>query len=166
METKYFDSIVIGVGSMGSATAYYLSKSGNKVLGLDQYNIPNDRSSHSGETRLIRKAYFEHPGYVPLLEKVYKNWAELESESNQKLYFETGLSYHGNENDSLISGIRESSKAYNIPIEKDDKSKVFFNLGSRDTSISEPEAGFLHVDNSISAIVDLAKENGCPLLFP
>jgi sarcosine oxidase len=67
-----FDIIVIGVGSMGSATCYYLSKRGYKVLGLEQFDISHEFGSHAGQSRIIRKAYFEHPDYVPLLERLIK----------------------------------------------------------------------------------------------
>src|SRR5678816_1036868 len=88
-----FDVIVIGVGSMGSATCYYLSKRGYKVLGLEQFDISHEFGSHAGQSRIIRKAYFEHPDYVPLLDKAYKNWNSLEQETGDELYFKTCLLY-------------------------------------------------------------------------
>lgn len=36
---KNFDVIVLGVGSMGSASCYYLAKQGYNVLGLDEYTV-------------------------------------------------------------------------------------------------------------------------------
>jgi sarcosine oxidase len=71
---NHFDVIVIGVGSMGSSTCYYLARNGIKVLGLEQFNIPNQLSSHTGQSRIIRKAYYEHPDYVPLLQRAYDNF--------------------------------------------------------------------------------------------
>src|SRR6476659_677900 len=67
-----FDVIVIGVGSMGSSTCYHLSKDGYKVLGLEQFDITHEFGSHAGQSRIIRKAYFENPDYVPLLERAYR----------------------------------------------------------------------------------------------
>ena len=76
---------------MGSATCYYLSKRGYKVLGLEQFDISHEFGSHAGQSRIIRKAYFEHPDYVPLLERAYENWEQLENETGEQLYFKTGL---------------------------------------------------------------------------
>lgn len=73
MKTKY-DVIVLGVGTMGAAACYYLSKQGVSVLGIEQFEIPHDQCSHAGQSRIIRKAYFEHPDYVPLLHQAYHNW--------------------------------------------------------------------------------------------
>ena len=91
MAANSFDVIVIGVGSMGSATCYYLAKRGFKVLGLEQFDIAHEFGSHAGQSRIIRKAYFEHPDYVPLMERAYNNWKQLENETGEQLYFETGL---------------------------------------------------------------------------
>lgn len=68
---KQFDVIVLGLGGLGSATLFHLAHRGLRVLGIEQFNIAHDRGSSHGETRVIRKAYFEHPDYVPLLERAY-----------------------------------------------------------------------------------------------
>src|SRR5271169_1312012 len=89
-EQKNFDVIVLGVGSMGSSTCYYLAKQGIKVLGLEQFDIPHEMGSHAGQSRIIRKAYFENSNYVPLLQKAYQNWKHLEKATGTQIYFETG----------------------------------------------------------------------------
>ena len=50
-----FDVIVLGVGSMGSSSCFQLAKKGYKVLGIEQFNLPHDKGSHSGQSRIIRK---------------------------------------------------------------------------------------------------------------
>ena len=79
-----FDCIVVGGGSMGSSTAYQLAKRGQKVLVLEQFDFIHGFGAHGGQSRLIRKAYFEHPDYVPLLLRAYENWAQLEKETQQQ----------------------------------------------------------------------------------
>src|SRR5262245_66472740 len=99
-----FDVIVIGVGSMGSATCYHLAKRGYKVLGLEQFDISHEFGSHAGQSRIIRKAYFEHPDYVPLAERAYENWKQREQEAKQQVYFETGLLYAGTPTNETSKG--------------------------------------------------------------
>src|SRR5436190_9187009 len=113
-----FDVIVIGVGSMGSSACYYLAKRGYKVLGLEQFDISHEFGSHAGQSRIIRKAYFEHPDYVPLLQRAYKNWNTLEQETGEQLYFKTGLLYAGTSNNEMIKGVKQSASLYNIELEK------------------------------------------------
>ena len=62
--TKWYHTIVIGAGSMGSATYYELAKRGKRVLGPERYDIPHHMGSYHGYTRIIRLAYLEHPSYV------------------------------------------------------------------------------------------------------
>jgi sarcosine oxidase len=68
MAAKY-DVVVVGLGAMASAAAYALAARGLRVLGLDRHRPPHRHGSHHGESRIIRKAYYENPAYVPLLEQ-------------------------------------------------------------------------------------------------
>jgi len=163
-----FDVIVIGVGSMGSATCYYLSKRGYKVLGLEQFDISHELGSHAGQSRIIRKAYFEHPDYVPLLESAYKNWTTLEQESGEKLYFKTGLLYAGTSNNEMITGVKQSAFLYNIELEKlniADATKRFprFIFPENFEVLFEPEAGFLPPEKAIRLYASQAKKNGAAI---
>jgi len=73
-----YDVIVLGVGGMGSATGFELARRGRRVLALEQFPLVHDRGSSHGHTRVIRKAYYEHPAYVPLVRRAYERWHDLE----------------------------------------------------------------------------------------
>ena len=81
---REFDAIVIGVGGMGSAAVYHLARRGWRVLGLEQYDIPNEMGSSHGISRMIRLAYHEDPSYVPLLYRAYELWHQLENTAARK----------------------------------------------------------------------------------
>ena len=49
------------------------------MLGLEQFALPHARGSSQGGTRIIREAYFEHPLYVPLVQRAYARWQALEA---------------------------------------------------------------------------------------
>src|ERR1700712_529497 len=89
-DARRFDVIVAGVGGMGSATAYQLARRGQRVLGLERYDIPHAMGSSHGVTRIIRLAYYEHPSYVLLLRRVYELWRELEQTFGEQLLHITG----------------------------------------------------------------------------
>jgi len=165
---KNFDVIVLGVGSMGSATCYYLAKQGVKVLGLEQFDIPHEHGSHAGQSRIIRKAYFEHSDYVPLLESAYKNWKHLEETSGSKVYYKTGLLYFGQPGHLLIKGVRESSTKYKVEIKElkeSGKSSVYsqFNTPADFASLIEPDAGFLTPERAILLYSELALKLGATI---
>src|ERR671925_187793 len=95
-----YDVIVAGLGAMGSAACYHLAASGRKVLGLDRFAPPHTLGSSHGLTRIIREAYFEHPLYVPLVQRAYQLWTDLEREGSQPLMRLTG---------GLMVGARDST---------------------------------------------------------
>jgi len=162
MKTEY-DVIVVGVGSMGSASCYHLASRGLSVLGLEQFNSPHDQGSHAGQSRIIRKAYFEHPDYVPLLEKAYSNWRDVESKTDKQIYFSTGLLYAGKPDQVLIKGVHESANKYNINIESLSASEAKlkfprFAIPSDYEILFEPDAGFVTPERAIATYIELAKK--------
>src|SRR5216684_1916414 len=91
MTRGIYDVIVLGIGGMGSATVFELARRGLRVLGLEQFALGHDRGSSHGQTRVIRKAYFEHPDYVPLLHQAYQYWYDLEQRQGRGLLTECGV---------------------------------------------------------------------------
>jgi len=166
--TNHYDCIVIGVGSMGSAACYYLSKQNLRVLGLEQFTSPHKKGAHGGYTRIIRKAYFEHPDYVPLLKRAYENWQELEKHSGEQLYVPTGLLYAGPSGNDLLKRIREAARLYAIPLEEWNNEKLQkqfpqFTLPNNAEIMFEPEAGLLYPDKAIEAMIRLSIEGGADI---
>ncbi len=160
-----FDAIVLGVGSMGSATSYYLASRGYSVLGLEQFDIPHDQGSHAGQSRIIRKAYFEHPDYVPLLERAYENWKEIETKTSSQIYFPTGLLYAGKPNDILIKGVRESAEKYSVKVESLSNAQAKdrfpqFKIPESYEVLFEPDAGFVTPERAVLLYVEQAIQAG------
>ena len=87
---NHYDVIVVGVGAMGSSTVYHLARRGKRVLGLEHFDIPHEKGSSHGITRVIRLAYYEHPSYLPLLVRAYELWRDLEKQAGEQLLFITG----------------------------------------------------------------------------
>lgn len=165
INSSHFDVIVIGVGSVGSAATWYLARRGHKVLGLEQFDTPHENGSHAGQSRIIRKAYFEHPDYVPLLERAYDNWRSFEGESRSALYHKTGIVYAGRAENENIKGIRLAANLHGIPIahwdhEQCQRSLPGFNIPPDFDVIFEADAGFVTPERAISAYVAEAVKMG------
>src|SRR5437764_2210835 len=109
-----WDVIIIGLGAMGSATAWQCARRGIRVLGLDQFSPPHDLGSSHGQTRIIREAYFEHPAYVPLVQRAYELWHELENASGRKLLVHTGGLMIGPPDGILVRGARKSAEEHKL----------------------------------------------------
>jgi sarcosine oxidase len=83
------DVIVLGLGGIGSAAAYWLSKRGVRVIGLEQFELGHDRGESQDHSRIIRLSYHD-PDYVRLAQAAYASWAEVERESGDRLVIRTG----------------------------------------------------------------------------
>lgn len=166
---KNFDVIVLGVGSMGSATCYFLAQRGYRVLGIEQFDIPHEFGSHLGQSRIIRKAYAEHPDYVPLLERAYRNWKSLEEKTGTQVYFRTGLVYFGERTDATLKGVLESAKKYQIEVRTLSEEETIrrfpqFKLPSSYERLEELDAGFVTPERSILLFTEQAIRGGATIL--
>lgn len=87
---KDYEVIIVGLGAVGAATLYQLSKRGVSVLGIDQFDPPHNLGSSHGETRITRLAVGEGKDYVALAMRSHQIWEEIESLTDEKLYYPTG----------------------------------------------------------------------------
>lgn len=165
-----YDVIVLGLGGMGSSAAYHLAKKGFKVLGLEQFTEAHALGSSHGKTRLIRKAYFEHSDYVPLLHQSYDLWREIERESQESLLHLTGLTIFGSPGSQILKGIKSSRDKFDLNV------REISSLASKDWNsvfkipqgfigLEEPGAGFLEVEKCVRAYLKVAKRLGAELRF-
>src|SRR5919112_4497680 len=107
MNNKY-DTVVVGLGAMGSAAVYQLAKRGKKVLGIDRFTPPHANGSSHGESRIIRQAIGEGEEYVPLALRSYELWREIETETGKELLKITGgLTLQAHNNEGVLHGRRD-----------------------------------------------------------
>lgn len=168
MPPMHYDAIVIGIGAMGSAACHHLARRGARVLGLEQFDIPNELGSSSGVTRMIRLAYYEHPDYVPLLRRAYERWEELEAEAGEKLLYLTGGLYLGPRDGELVTGSLESARLHKLEhelLERDELRRRFPQFRTPDDwlGLFENRAGFLMPQRAIAAHARVALRHGAEL---
>lgn len=162
---NHYDVIVVGVGGMGSAATYHLAKRGCDVLGLEQFDIPHQRGSNHGVTRIIRKAYSEDPAYVPLLHRAYDLWGTLQEESGRQLLHPHGSIAAGRPDEKNFNGAIEACEEHDLPYEvltSDELSARFpgYQLPDEFNAVYQPDGGFLASDDCLIAHVEEAFNNG------
>jgi monomeric sarcosine oxidase len=167
---KNYDVAIIGLGTMGSFTALELVRRQVSVVGFDQFAPPHDLGSHTGETRVFRIAYSEHPSYVPLAQRAGVLWDKLSQEFGSPLLTRSGLLSMGTEESDLISGIRSSASLYDLPIETLTAVEIrrrFPALQPPEDFIGllEKEAGWIEVDAAIGNALKCAQGLGARLLL-
>jgi sarcosine oxidase len=162
---RTFDTVVAGLGAMGSAALFHLAKRGAKVLGIDPYAPPHTFGSSHGETRVIREAYFEHSAYVPLVQRAYELWEELERLSYEKLYLKTGGIMLGTPESTVIAGTLRSASEHQLLHEVLNSNQIQERIPglqpARDMiGVLESRAGILYPEKCVAAHLQLAGRNG------
>jgi sarcosine oxidase len=165
-----YDVIVVGLGAMGSSTAYQLAKRGARVLGLEQFTPAHELGSSGGITRIIRLAYFEHPSYVPLLKAAWASWPELEAEAGDHLLEVTGGLYIGRAGSDVLDGAILSARQHGLDhelVEADESRRRWpaMNVDDDMQTLHEPLAGLLFAQRCIAAHLRLAQRHGADLRF-
>jgi len=160
-----YDAIVVGCGSMGSAALFHLASRGRRVLGLEQFDVPNDLGSSAGTNRIIRLAYAEDPRYVPLLRRAYTLWHELEHLADEQLLIQTGSIDAGREDGAIITGSKRSCREHDLPHEVLDAGMLRrrfpgYQLASDMIAIYQPQGGFLMSERCIVAHLNGALARG------
>src|SRR4051812_4104679 len=164
------DVIVVGLGAMGSATAYQLAKRGARVLGIEAFTPGHELGSSGGLTRIIRLAYFEHPSYVPLLKAAWELWPEIEREADDHLLEVTGGLYIGQRGSDVLGGSLLSARQHGLEhelLDADESRRRFPALEIDDDmqTLHEPLAGALFAQRCILAHLRLAQRHGAELHF-
>lgn len=160
-----YDAIVVGCGSMGSAALFHLAGRAKRVLGLEQFDVPNTMGSSAGTNRIIRLAYAEDPRYVPLLRRAYSLWSELEQLAHEPLLIQTGGIDAGPENGAIVSGSLRSCAQHDLAHEVLDAGTLRrrfpgYRLPSDMIAIYQPQGGFLMSERCLVAHINAALVRG------
>ncbi|MGA1600056.1 MAG: N-methyl-L-tryptophan oxidase [bacterium] len=165
-----YDVIVAGLGGMGSVAAWQLARRGHSVLGLERFTAGHDQGSSHGDSRVIRLAYFEDPAYVPLLQRAFELWREIEAESGEDLMTLTGGMMIGAEDSQTVAGALRSAQEWGLPhemlsAEEARRRYPHFQLQEGEIAFYEENAGFVRPERSSLAHLDRARTHGAELHF-
>lgn len=175
MACMTFDTIVVGLGAAGSATAWQLAKRGVRVLGIDRYEPPHAHGSHCGESRITRKAIGEGDAYVPLALRSYEIWPEVEAASGERLLEVTGGLWISSPKRQVEIHVADffdrtvaTARRFGIAHEVLDASAIRqrypqFNVRDDESGYFEPDAGFLRPEACVRAQLALARGLGSEL---
>lgn len=135
------------------------------MLGIEQFDIPHEKGSYHGITRIIRLAYYEHPSYVPLLRRAYELWHEMERLSGVKVLHITGSIDAGPEKSAVFRGSLQSCLEHNLPHEVLTSAELTrrmpgYRLPGETMALFQPHGGFLLPEICISQHVMLAHAHG------
>ncbi len=162
------DVIVAGLGTAGAATCLALARQGVAVRGIDAFDPPHSHGSHHGLSRSIRRAYLEGTVYVPMVLQAWEQWRRLERDAGLELLVTTGNLTIGSADGPAVSGFLASARAYDVPHEfltAAEVSRRWPQLAVPPGLVAglETEAGILHAERCIGALLDQARKAGARL---
>jgi len=164
-----YDVAIVGLGAMGSATAWHLARRGVRLVGLDKHSPPHPFGSTHGHSRIIREAYYEHPLYVPLVQRAYTLWHDLERESGRRLLEPTGGLMIGPADGGLVQGAQQSARLHRLPCALWTAAQIrervpALRVPDGHVGLWEPRAAVLRPEAAVEAMLTSARQHGAEIV--
>lgn len=170
MTRRDYEYIVLGLGGIGSAAAYWLSRrAGRDVLGLEQFELGHVRGESQDHSRIIRLSYHA-PNYVRLAMRAYESWAQVSADAKEDMVLETGgLDFGPVESAIPLSTYMQAMDACGVPYEHLQAQEIRhrwpqFQVGDGIHGIYQEKTGLAKAAIANAAHQRLAREHGATLL--
>jgi sarcosine oxidase len=168
MAEQTYDVIVAGVGGMGSAACWHLARRGQRVLGLERFDLGHGMGSSHGMSRIIRLAYFEGSEYVPIVKRAHELWRETGAAAGMDLLYVTGSVDLAPEGAGFVESSRQSCLDHGLTHEVLDHAELAkrfpaFTLPKGHLGLWQPDGGFVASERAIYAHVGLAQAKGAEI---
>ncbi|HET7030003.1 MAG TPA: N-methyl-L-tryptophan oxidase [Candidatus Limnocylindrales bacterium] len=165
-----WDAIVVGLGAIGSGAAYWLGRHlGDRVLGLEQFELGHANGAGQDHSRIIRLSY-HRPDDIRLARRAYETWAEVEAESGTAIVTRTGgLDIAPYEAAIPLRDYTESMAAEGVPFEHLTGPEIVrrwpqWRLADEHHGLFQADAGIADPNRANAAHQRLARRNGATLL--
>lgn len=163
-----FDSIVIGAGVFGLATALELARRGQRVAVIDRFGSGHEVTSSTGASRSIRIAY-DHPFYVQLALRAIDDWHALELATGRRILHLTGQVDIGPA--AKLTALASQVTAAGCPIETLDAAgfkRHFPEMALRDgeSALFHAQAGTVMAEEGLRAMNEAAQRLGVTMFAP
>lgn len=168
---NHYDIAVIGLGAMGTAALYQLSKQNLNIIGIDKYSPPHSYGSSYGETRVTRQAIGEGTFYTPMVLRANEIWAELEDLTGEQLYDHCGMLIAAHKEQRFLQNTLEAADNFHIKhgvfdgAEAERRFPALKVAGKDHTFYYEPTSGYLRPEKCIEVQLKLARDNGAETLL-
>jgi sarcosine oxidase len=154
------ETIVVGGGAMGAATAWQLARRGREVVLLERWEPGHRMGASHGATRNFNVAYAD-PTYVAMLAEALPLWRELEAESGAELLDLVGVASHGPSDG--FDDVHAALTAAGIPAEflsAKQAAKRWPGIRFDTRVLFNEEAGRVRADASVRALHETAAAVG------
>jgi sarcosine oxidase len=163
------DLAVVGLGGIGSATAYFAARSGARVIGLERHPLGGHAYGASHDhSRIIRRSYHTEQ-YVRLAATAYDGWREIEAASGQQCVWTTGgLDFFPPGASIDRTTYEKAMRAAGVPFEILDGADVrrrwpAFAVDDDVVGLYQADAGIVSPELSVPLLQRLASAHGADL---
>jgi sarcosine oxidase len=163
-----YDLAVVGVGALGSSTAWHAARRGLSVVGIEAFEFGHERGASHDTSRIIRHSYHT-PAYVALTFGAYDEWARLEDETGEQFVTLTGgLDLFPPDAQIPMDDYTSSMDAHHIAYDVLDAGAVSrrwpaFVLPDGTTAIHQARTGIVPAAAGTAAMTRRARELGATL---
>jgi sarcosine oxidase len=167
-DLEIVDTVVIGAGGLGSATAWQLARRGVDVVLLEKFGFGHKRGASHDTSRILRRSYHT-PAYVALANEAYDDWALLESDSGEQLVTTTGgLDLFPPGASIPAIDYTTSMAACGVPFEELSVAEVAarwpaLSLPAGTLAVHQADTSMVPAGRSTATMQRLARENGAAL---
>ncbi|WP_164478430.1 N-methyl-L-tryptophan oxidase [Mycolicibacterium stellerae] len=164
------DLAVIGLGALGSSTAWHAASRGLRVVGLEAFEFGHDRGASHDTSRIIRHSYHT-PAYVALTFGAYDDWARLEDQTGEHFVTVTGgLDLYPHDAAIPAADYTSSMDAHDIAYDVLDADAVgerwpAFDLPDGTIAIHQARTGIVPAARGTAAMARRATELGAVLHY-
>ena len=164
-----YEYIILGLGGIGSAAAYWLSRRfGDSVLGLEQFELGHVRGESQDHSRIIRLSY-HRADYVELAKLAYQAWAQVEEDAGEQLVLVTGGLDLGPRKSAIpLEGYMDAMRACGVPFEHLDAPEIMrrwpqFKVSDDIHGVFQAQSGIAMAARANAAHQRMARQHGATL---
>ena len=162
--------VVVGLGALGAAAVASLAERGLEVIGLDRHRPPHELGSSHGGSRIIRRIYSEGSLYVPLVDRAYGEWRDLERRAGERLLLPGGGLFLGARDGAMVREALACARERGLEHELLDAGEIrrrfpHFDPPAGVEAVFDPAAGVLLAERCQEALLARATGAGAELWF-
>ena len=164
------DTLIVGGGCAGTATAFALSEKGRSSLLLERgATLAPSAASSYGDSRMYRQMYSD-PFFSRMQKTALGRWKQVEKLSGQKLLQENGLLFYGEDTGETVEGsvlgAKQTMEQLGLPHTYFESGNAIADAypaleGCRNmpyTGVREATAGHIRASQACQAMADAAGE--------
>lgn len=157
---EMLDTVVVGGGAMGSATAWALAGRGREVTLLEQFEPGHTLGASHGTTRNLNLGYAD-PTYVRMLSESLDLWKLLGQQSGSEQVTRTGTVNHGDPAAQASTlQVLQSAGIRAEELTADEASERWSGIRFDGPALHMPDGGQLNPDLALPSFQQVAREAG------